>query len=140
MIGINPNANQTAVAEIVAASEDGNLLVYADSVSEHLGFVDSTDPSRPVPAGVLPVGGEPTSVAVAGPHALAVVNTGPSFSAPSGQLHVVALASRTIVRTIALKDQPDSIAPFAHFRGSRHSLHGANDQYDGSRRSRDRPR
>jgi Esterase-like activity of phytase len=113
----NTNANQTAVAEIVAASEDGNLLVYTDSAGERIGFVDITDPSRPVPSGVLAVGGEPTSVAVAGPYALVVVNTSPSFRAPSGQLHVVELSSHTIVRTIELKGQPDSIAvsPDRHF-------------------------
>src|SRR5262245_40486816 len=70
----NTSVNQTAAAEIVAESEDGNLLVYTDSAAAHIGFVDITNPSRPVPAGVLAVGGEPTSVAVAGPYALVVVN------------------------------------------------------------------
>lgn len=107
---LNTSENQTAVAEIVAASEDGKLLVYTDSVAQNLGFVDITSPHRPIPAGVLPVDGEPTSVAVAGPYALVVVNTSQSFSAPSGVLHVVELARRTIVRTIELGGQPDSIA------------------------------
>ena len=78
----NANVDQTTVAEIVAASEDGNLLVYTDSVGENVGFVDITNPSHPQAAGILAVGGEPTSVAVAGPYALVVVNTSPSFSAP----------------------------------------------------------
>lgn len=47
---------------------------------------------------------------MAGPYALVVANTRSSFIEPSGLLLVVELASRTIVRMLALDGQPDSIA------------------------------
>ena len=56
----------TTVSEIVSATADGLTLVYTDSENNQIGFVDITDPSQPVPAGTLPVSGEPTSVAVLG--------------------------------------------------------------------------
>lgn len=109
---LNTDVALETVAEIVAASDDGNLLIYTDSQTENVGFVDITTPSNPLPlpADTLPVGGEPTSVAVAGPYALVAVNTSPSFVAPSGLLQIVDLQSRTIIRTIPLGGQPDSVA------------------------------
>ncbi len=106
----NTSIETQASAEIVAASTDGNLLIYTDSGNEHIGFVDITDPAQPIAAGVLGLAGEPTSVAVQGGYALVAVNTSPSFVAPSGELAVVDLATRQIVRTLALGGQPDSIA------------------------------
>ena len=53
------------VAEIVAALGNGRGLVYTDSDAELIGFVEIADPSAPVADGVVAVGGEPTSVAVA---------------------------------------------------------------------------
>lgn len=109
---LNTDVALETVAEIVASSEDGNLLIYTDSETENVGFVDITTPSNPLPlpADTLPVGGEPTSVAVAGPYALVGVNTSPSFVAPSGLLQIVDLQSRTIIRTLPLGGQPDSVA------------------------------
>jgi len=106
----NTSIDVETVAEIIAATEDGNLLVYTDSITGNLGFIDITDAANPVPDGVVALGGEPTSVAVAGPYALVGVNTRPNFLMPSGQLAAVDLASRMIVQTFDLGGQPDSVA------------------------------
>jgi DNA-binding beta-propeller fold protein YncE len=109
--------NATEIAEIVSASEDGSLLIYTDSMTGNLGFVDIVDPRDPKAGGVLGMSGAPTSVAVAGPYALAAVNTSESFLDPSGELVVVDIESRSIVRRIDLGGQPDSVAvsPDGHF-------------------------
>ncbi|MGQ0593522.1 MAG: esterase-like activity of phytase family protein [Gammaproteobacteria bacterium] len=107
---LNSEEGAQTGAEIVSASENGKLLVYTDSQSENLGFVDIDQPGAPKPRGVVAMSGEPTSVAVSGPYALAVVDTSASFSDPSGQLVVVNLKTRDIVRRIGLGGQPDSIA------------------------------
>jgi hypothetical protein len=102
--------DEETLAEIVAASKDGKTLIYTDAATDNIGFVDITDPSNPQPAGLLAVGGQPTSVAVAGHYALAAVDTSPDFVNPSGHLHIVHIATRTIVRTIDVGGQPDSVA------------------------------
>ncbi len=107
---LNTAEEVDTVAEIVAATADGNLLVYTDSETGNIGFVDITDPANPRPDGVVPVAGEPTSVAVLGPYALACVNTSVDFVNTSGNLEVIDVVTRQIVRTIALGGQPDAIA------------------------------
>lgn len=107
---LNSDINNETVAEIVAATADGNTLIYTDSELEALGFVDITNPANPLAAGLVEVGGEPTSVAVTNGLALAGINTSPSFVAPSGSLVVVDIAARTIINTIDLGGQPDSVA------------------------------
>ncbi|MCG8441274.1 MAG: esterase-like activity of phytase family protein, partial [Caulobacterales bacterium] len=97
-------------AEIVDVSEDGTTLIYSDSPLEVVGFVDITTPTAPAPAGTLAVGGEPTSVAVAGDFVLVGVNTSADFVNTSGALAVVDIAARTVVRSIDLGGQPDSVA------------------------------
>jgi hypothetical protein len=107
-------------AEIVDATADGKLLVYTDSPSGRVGFIDISDPKHPAPGGAIDVGGEPTSVAVLGDWALISVNTnadpdgedGPlnDFDAPSGALVVIDIKSQSELRRIALAGQPDSIA------------------------------
>lgn len=107
-------------AEIVDATPDGRTLVYTDSPSGRVGFIDIRSPSRPEPRGSIDVGGEPTSVAVLEDWALVAVNTsadpdgeaGPlnAFDAPSGALVVIDIASQRELRRIALAGQPDSIA------------------------------
>ena len=52
------------IAEIIAATPDGKTLIYTDSASEEIGFVDLTDPRHPTAASSLRIDGEPTSVAV----------------------------------------------------------------------------
>ena len=45
-------------------SSGGINLVYTDSESDNLGFVDITDPSAPKADGTVSLGGEPTTVRV----------------------------------------------------------------------------
>ena len=106
----NTSVDVETVAEIVTATRDGLTLVYTDSETENLGFVDISDPANPVADGIVALGGEPTSVGVRGHHALVCINTSPSFVAPSGDLLVVDIETRQIVRTIPLGGQPDAIA------------------------------
>ena len=97
-------------AEIVSATDDGMMLVYTDSPMEAVGFVDISDPTNPKPAGLLELGGEPTSVTVAGGVALVGVNTSESFVEPSGHLAVVDLDQRAVTARCDVKGQPDSVA------------------------------
>jgi len=97
-------------AEIVAASKDGNTLVYTDSPQGQIGFVDISQANAPVGLGVLALSGEPTSVAIKDGYALVGVNTSTDFINVSGELAVVDIATRTLVSNIALAGQPDSVA------------------------------
>jgi hypothetical protein len=108
----NDCLDQETVSEIVAASEDGNILIYTDSQQEQVGFIDITGTLRfnPQPLGTLDVGGSPTSVAVVGPFALVAINTSPAFVTPDGELRIIRISDQTLVRTIDLGGQPDSIA------------------------------
>jgi len=102
--------NGTTVAEIVNATKDGRTLVYTDSATGKVGFVDIRDPRNPLPAGTITVGGEPTSVGLTGKYALVSVDTSAgNFAAPSGTLFVIDLATRATVRTIDLGGQPDAV-------------------------------
>lgn len=104
------DSDAETAAEIVDASADGMTLIYSDSPSERLGFVDIRNPARPRAAGVLDLAGEPTSVAVAGNYALVAVNTSADYVNVSGHLDVVHIGSRSIVRTLDLGGQPDAVA------------------------------
>lgn len=97
-------------AEIIAASEDGNTLVYSDSPNKAIGIIDITEAKAPKAAGSVTFEGEPTSVAVAAGKALVAVNTRESFVKPSGLIAQVDLASKKIDTTCDLGGQPDSIA------------------------------
>src|ERR687896_269798 len=57
---LNSDVADEAAAEIAAVSSDGRTVIYTDSPGERLGFFDITDPSRPTPAGVVGLAGEPT--------------------------------------------------------------------------------
>ncbi len=98
------------VAEIIAASEDGKLLIYTDSPRKALGFIDITDPANPQAGGSLGLSGEPTSVKVVGGRAYVAVNTSESFTNPSGKLVAVNLADHKIAAECTLPGQPDSVA------------------------------
>ncbi|MFJ2620111.1 esterase-like activity of phytase family protein [Glutamicibacter sp. NPDC087344] len=108
-------AAQTA-AEISTVSEDGKTLIYTDALSRRIGFVDISDASKPTGLGTLPLHqlgsaeDEPTSVAAYGEYVLVVVNTSQSYTAPSGRVDLVRIADRTLVHSIDLTGQPDSIA------------------------------
>ncbi len=97
-------------AEIIAATEDGMMLVYTDSPLGVVGRIDITDPKSPQPLGNIDMGGEPTSVAVFGTTAFVGVNTSESYTDPSGHLTVVDLTSGQITGTCDLGGQPDSVA------------------------------
>lgn len=105
----NADPSEETVAEIVDATPDGKTLVYTDAIVGQVGLVDIADPARPRAKGTVPVDGSPTSVAVTGRYALVLVDTSPSFTEPSGHVAVLDLASRTIVATLPLAGQPDSI-------------------------------
>lgn len=97
-------------AEISAVSHDGRTVIYTDSPQQQIGFVDITHPASPAPMGVLPLSGEPTSVAVNGRYALVGVNTSADYVNVSGHLAIVDIASQAIVHSIDLGGQPDSVA------------------------------
>jgi Esterase-like activity of phytase len=112
-----PVATPTS-AEIVDIGADGSTLLYTDALTARLGFVDVSDPSAPVALGALDLPGGPTSVAIHKGWALVGIVTsvdpdgdGPQneFDAPTGELLVIDIGSRTIVRSIELTGQPDSI-------------------------------
>lgn len=67
--------SKKSVAEIVAASPDGNTLVYTDGEQQGIGFIDIRNPSAPKAMGFVPVAGEPTSVVVSGGVVLAAVSS-----------------------------------------------------------------
>ncbi len=108
---IDPNCNtdDEAVAENLAATDDGMMLVYTDSEMENIGFVDIADPGNPMPAGVVEMPGEPTSVAMLGGYALAAVNTSEDYVNTSGELVAIDITSREIVKTWDLGGQPDAV-------------------------------
>jgi hypothetical protein len=93
------------VAEIVDATPDGKTLVYTDSASERIGFVDIHDPETPHQRATLAMGGEPTSVAITPDGRWALV----AVSGPD-DLAVVNVATREIARRIPLFGQPDCVA------------------------------
>lgn len=98
------------VAEIVTATADGMMLIHSDSPGEAIGFIDIADPAAPVGVGRIDVGGEPTSVVVAGDYAMVGVNTSDSYVEPSGHVAVVDIAGQTIVATCDVAGQPDSLS------------------------------
>ena len=109
----NIEVGDETVSEIVAASADGNTVVYTDSVLEQIGFFDIANLDFPIYRGKFGVGGSPTAVAVLGnDYALVGVDTSDSYVTPSGHLAVVDIASNpaSLVTTIDLGGQPDSVA------------------------------
>ena len=112
-----PEAEETS-AEIIAASGDGMTLIYSDSPAGVIGFVDITDPANPVAAGAFALpNGEPTAVSARGQTVFVAENTSESYTAPSGVLHAVDIASRAVIASCDLGGKPDStaIAPDGSF-------------------------
>lgn len=106
----NCNTDTETVAEIVTASKDGMTLVYTDSETGSIGFIDIQDPASPSPLGALDVEGEPTSVSVLENYAIVAVNTSADFINTSGKLVAVDITSQTVVKEWDLGGQPDSVA------------------------------
>lgn len=106
------------IAEIVAASGDGNTLVYTNA-DGFIGLVDITDPQNPVGLPDIAVSGEPTSVAVIGRWAVATVWVStPEEGAPPpntndpGQLVVIDISVPAAARVIGIVPvgfHPDSV-------------------------------
>lgn len=96
-------------SEIIAATEDGMMLVYSDSPAGRIGFIDITDPKAPKAGGSIAVEGEPTSVVVARGKVYAGINTSESKDKPSGNLAIIDLASKAIDASCDLGGQPDSV-------------------------------
>ena len=97
-------------AEIIAATEDGMMLVYSDSPLGGIGKIDISDPANPAAAGFIALDGEPTSVVVQAGSALVGLNTSESYTDPSGALVSVDLASGAVAASCDLGGQPDSVA------------------------------
>ena len=102
--------NKKTVAEIVAASEDGRTLAYANAERGAVGFVDIANPAEPRPAGELDMGGEVTSVTVLGQKVIVAVVTSKDKKAPAGHVATIDLISRRIESRCDVGGQPDSIA------------------------------
>ncbi len=106
----NCNTDTETSAEIVAASEDGNTLIYTDSSNKSIGFIDITDPANPVKAGTISIGHEPTSVAIFGDHALVGINTSADFINPTGKLDIYSVSDKSLTHSIDMGGQPDAVA------------------------------
>nr|WP_232312958.1 hypothetical protein [Enterovibrio coralii] len=109
---IPPGVEKTheSSAEIIAASDDGNTLVYSDSPLSGIGIVDISNPKMPKGKGFVTLDGEPTSIAIFGDTFIAGVNTSESYTQPSGYLVQRALDASTQVAKCDLGGQPDSVA------------------------------
>ena len=111
------NISKKSVAEIVAASPDGNTLVYTDGEQQGIGFIDSRNPSAPKAMGFVPVAGEPTSVVVAGGVVLAAVSSTQDFTRPSGSVVAIDLKTRAVLASCDVGGHPplrDGMASAAH--------------------------
>ncbi|MBV0913070.1 esterase-like activity of phytase family protein [Anianabacter salinae] len=97
-------------SEIIAATADGMTLVYTDSPLGVIGRIDITDPANPAPLGNIDMAGEPTSVAIIGQTAFVGVNTSESYTAPSGAIRSIDIASGEVLNECDLGGQPDSVA------------------------------
>ena len=113
--GVDP-ADET-VAEISTYTDDGDTVIYTDAAGKRIGFLDISDPSEPVGAGTIDLAqlgdadDQPTSVAAVGDYVMVVVDeSGGDFVHPAGRVDVVRISDRTLVRSIDLGGQPDSIA------------------------------
>ncbi|MDX2273217.1 MAG: esterase-like activity of phytase family protein [Cyanobacteriota bacterium] len=109
-----------AVAEIIAASPDGNTLAFTNAGDQQVGFVDITDPADPKALGTVAVEGEPTSVAITPDGQVAIValldlidddKKETIADQKPGKLIFIDLSSRTIQAELPLPGiGPDSLA------------------------------
>lgn len=109
-----PDRSARTVAEIVAATRDGDTLVYTDGARGAVTLVDISNPRQPRPLSTIRVDGEPTSVAVTGDNtAMVSVNTGTSRTDPEGALVVLDISVPSgprVTRRLELGGQPDAVA------------------------------
>lgn len=102
--------NRETSSEIIAATEDGQRLIYTDSPLGAVGMIDISDASAPKPLGNVDVQGEPTSVTVIGSTAFVAVNTSEDYVAVGGKLLTLDMDAKTVTAECDLGGQPDSIA------------------------------
>ncbi|MGO4783828.1 esterase-like activity of phytase family protein [Cryobacterium sp. W22_MBD10_FK3] len=119
--GVDPA--DTTAAEISGVTDDGNTVIYTDAPGKRIGFLDITDANNPVGAGSISLADlghaddQPTSVAVYGDYVLVVVDeSGGDFVSPSGRLDVIRISDRSVVTSIDLGGQPDSISISADYK------------------------
>jgi DNA-binding beta-propeller fold protein YncE len=93
------------VAEIASVSRDGKTLLYTDSATSRIGFVDISDLSKISQTGFYRGTGSPTSVAITPDNRFAI-----AVFEGSNRMVVLNIASRTAVRTVALPGQPDCVS------------------------------
>ena len=106
----NADPSAESSSEIISATADGMTLVYSDSPLGAIGLIDITDPANPMPKGSIMLDGEPTAVSIIGNTAFVGLNTSESYTAPSGSLLAIDLATGDITATCDLGGQPDSTA------------------------------
>ncbi len=104
-----PSGEETS-AEIISATNDGNMLLYSDSPLGAIGLIDISDENKPKPLGNIILNGEPTSVSVKNGKAFVGINTSESYVKPSGKLITIDIASQKVIQEVDLGGQPDSIA------------------------------
>jgi hypothetical protein len=104
------DTNRETSSEIIAATDDGQRLIYTDSPLGVVGMIDISDASSPKPLGNLDVGGEPTSVTVIGSTAYVAINTSADYVAVGGKLLTIDMDAKTVTAECDLGGQPDSIA------------------------------
>lgn len=104
------DTSRESSAEIISASADGMTLVYSDSPLGVIGMIDITDPANPKPKGNIAVDGEPTAVSALGNTVFVGVNTSDSYTAPSGFLVHIDMATGAEAGRCDLGGQPDSTA------------------------------
>lgn len=107
----NCDTDAETSAETIDITPDGLTVVYSDSPSSRVGFVDITDPMSPVAGGVVDLPGEPTTVRVTPDGLFAVVGvvTSTNFVNASGLLAVISMETKAIVVELDLGGQPDSV-------------------------------
>jgi hypothetical protein len=105
------------VAEIMAATPDGSKLLYTNAGDGNVGIVDLNQANAPKLITAVPVGGEPTSIAVTpdGKQAIAVViaskrEVGEKPVLQPGKLVAIDIASGRITSELSIGTHPDSIA------------------------------
>lgn len=113
----NAGLETPTVSEIITSTPDGRTLIYTDAEGA-LGFIDISDPARPLAAGTLALDPDPASAPAYSPtsvtvlrnqYVLVAIDTSLSKKQPSGELQVIDLVTRNTVATIDLGGQPDSI-------------------------------
>jgi hypothetical protein len=104
------DTNRESSSEIIAATEDGQRLVYTDSPLGAVGMIDISDAANPKPLGNIDMGGEPTSVTVIGANAFAAINTSQDYIEVGGKLVTIDMDGKSITGECDIGGQPDSIA------------------------------